>query len=93
MVADLDFLEQNGDTAEASIRAGVAALRGDKVTMFAALDESLHKTISPKQLRVFPVFEDYRDDPDFPSIDRVSRCRLTRKMFTCTMKIPRKVGG
>ena len=32
--------------------------------MLAALNESLHKTISPKDLRVFPVFEDYRNDPD-----------------------------
>ena len=72
MSADLDFLEQNGYTVEASIRAGVAALRGDKTTMFTALDESLHKTISPKQLRVFPVFEDYRDDPDFISLLRLS---------------------
>ena len=65
MNADLDFLKQNGDTAEASIRAGVAALKGDRQEMFAALKESLHKTIFPAQLRTFPVFEDYKDDPEF----------------------------
>ena len=64
MMADLDFLEDNGHTDEANIRAGVAALRGDKGKLLAALNESLHKTISPKGLRVFPVFEDYRNDPD-----------------------------
>ena len=65
MKADLDFLEQNEDTVEPNVEAGVAALRRDRQRLFAALDESLHKTITPKQLRVFPVFEDYRDDPDF----------------------------
>ena len=65
MMADLDFLEQNRDTAEDNIRAGVAALRGDKQEMFDALHQSLHKTITPRQLTQFPVFEDYRDDPDF----------------------------
>ena len=65
MKADLDFLEQNGDTVEANIRAGVAALRGDREGMFAALNQSLHKTIFPQHLRQFPVFEDYMDDPGF----------------------------
>ena len=65
MKADLDFLEQNGDTEEPNIRAGVAALRGDKNEMFASLNESLHKTIDPRNLTQFPVFEDYMDDPDF----------------------------
>ena len=70
MMANLDFLEQNGDTAEASIKAGVAALKGDREEMFIALNESLHKTISPEQLMVFPVFEDYREDPDFLKLAR-----------------------
>ena len=65
MMEDLSFLEQNGDTAEANIRAGVAALRGNKKEMFAALKESLKDTVSSKDLRVFPVFEDYRDDAEF----------------------------
>ena len=30
MMADLDFLDQNGDTAAENIRAGVAALKGDR---------------------------------------------------------------
>ena len=70
MRADLDFLEQNGDTSDLNIRAGVAALRGDKEKMLTALEESLFKTISPDQLMTFPVFEDYQDDPDFARIAR-----------------------
>lgn len=65
MRADLDVLEQNGDTSEASVRAGVAALRRDKDEMFRALDKALHDTITPSALEAFPVFEDYREDPDF----------------------------
>ena len=65
MKNDLLFLEQNGYTASANIRSGVAALRGDKEAMFSALNESLYKSISPGDLMVFPVFEDYRDDPEF----------------------------
>ena len=70
MMADLDFLEQNGDPREVNIRAGVAALRGDKEGMFAALNQALHKTITPQQLTQFPVFEDYRDDSDFLELIR-----------------------
>ena len=65
MMIDLAFLEQNGDTSEASIRAGVAALQGDRIGMFDALREDRRETLSPKELLVFPVFEDYREDPEF----------------------------
>ena len=65
MKADLNFLEENGDTTETNMRAGVAALRGEREEMFVALGEALDKTISREQLMVFPVFEDYRDDADF----------------------------
>ena len=65
MMEDLEFLEQNGDTAEANIRAGVAALKGDRKELFVALSASLGKTISIENLKTFPVFEDYRYDPDF----------------------------
>ena len=65
MKADLDFLEQNGDTLETNIRAGVAALRQDKEEMLKALDEAMYETLVPEYLKVFPVFEDYREDPDF----------------------------
>ena len=65
MMADLQFLEQNRDTKDSRIQAGVAALRGNSDEMFAALKESLHESIFPEDLKVFPVFEDYRDDPAF----------------------------
>ena len=70
MIADLDFLEQNGDTAQTNIRAGVAALRNEKEEMLLALKESLHKSISPQHLMTFPVFEDFRNDPDFLKLAR-----------------------
>ena len=65
MMNDLEFLEQNGDTASANIRAGVAALKGDREEMLVALGECLNETISAEDLEVFPVFEDYKDDPAF----------------------------
>ena len=65
MMSDLEFLEQNIDSAETAIKAGVAALKEEKEKMFIALKDALHKTIQPENLMVFPVFEDYRDDPDF----------------------------
>ena len=65
MMSDLEFLEQNIDSAETAIKAGVAALKEEKEKMFIALKDALHKTILPENLMVFPVFEDYRDDPDF----------------------------
>ena len=65
MGEDLEYLETNGDTKVDSIRAGAAALRGDKSAMFEALKKCLYKTVAPQQLTTFPVFEDYQDDPDF----------------------------
>ena len=65
LTADLNFLDHNGDTVASNIKAGVAALRKDRKAMFDALKECLYKTISPTQLSVFPVFEDYQDDPEF----------------------------
>ncbi len=65
MMDDVAFLEQHTDRSESNIRAGIAALKGDKEEMFLALKEAMHKTISAEQLRTFPVFEDYQDDPDF----------------------------
>lgn len=65
MMDDLDFLVRNGDTAKSNIRAGVAALKGEKHEMIDALRDALHKTIQTDELTRFPVFEEYRDDPDF----------------------------
>lgn len=68
MAADLDFLEMNGSTDEPYLRAGVAALRKNKPEMFDAIKESLHKSLLPRNLREFPVFEDYREDLDFKEL-------------------------
>ena len=72
MNADLEFMELNGDTEQANIRAGVAALRGDREEMFAALNEAMYKSIFPQNLTRFPVFEDYKDDSEFLEIIRTS---------------------
>ena len=65
MLADLDLLEMQGDTADLMIKVGVAALKGEREAMMIALSEAIHKSITPKQLKEFPVFEDYQEDPEF----------------------------
>ena len=65
MEEDLIKLEQSGEPALPALAAGVAALRGDKEAMLSAIGKDGHRSLGPKQLREFPVFEDYRDDPDF----------------------------
>ena len=65
MEADLDFLEGSRATSRPNIKAGVAALRGDREGMFTALKDCMHKLITPHELLTFPVFEDYQDDPEF----------------------------
>lgn len=65
MESDLDFLEQHEHDGESNLRAGIAALRQDKINMINALDEALGETIFRKDLFTFPVFEDYQDDEEF----------------------------
>ena len=65
MQEDLRILDEADGRTHPNIKVGVAALRGDKEKFFAELDKVLNKTISPKALREFPVFEDYQDDIDF----------------------------
>ena len=69
--AELDSLE-NERAAYGVYRdyfeAGIAALRGHKDRMLVAIKAALHQTISPDQLMIFPVFEDYREDPDFSEL-------------------------
>ena len=72
MNVDLEFLEANDDTADAALRAGVAALRKEKREMLLALREALDVSLSPKLVMVFPVFEDYRDDSEFLEVVRSS---------------------
>ena len=68
MMADITFLEESGVTVEDNVRAGVAALKGDRESMLEAIRDALGQSISPHSLRVFPVFEDYRDDPEFKGL-------------------------
>ena len=65
MRTDLELLEEAGYTDEINMKAGVAALKGDRAEMLATLDKCVPEMIAPSQLREFPVFEDYQDDPDF----------------------------
>ena len=80
MMNDLEFLEHNGDTSSASLRAGVAALKGDREDMLTALGECLNETISPEDLEVFPVFEDYQDDPMFVDFVRTAKQEWLSRM-------------
>ena len=65
MAADLEILETNALSDNPSLRAGIAALRKNKKDMFDAIEEARHGPMLLRHLREFPVFEDYRDDPDF----------------------------
>ena len=52
-----------------ALKAGVAALRRDKKAMLRALREALNKGyLSVGDVELYPVFEDYHDDPDFKSL-------------------------
>ena len=76
MMKDIAYLELNGDTAEPNIQAGVAALKGDRKTMFLALKDCLHSTVSPEHLKLFPVFEDYQEDSEFLELIKSSSEQL-----------------
>ena len=68
MMADLDFSgAERGYFRRVLSEAGVAALTGDKTRDVRRVATRLCiETISViEHLSVFPVFEDYRDDPDF----------------------------
>lgn len=62
---DLHFLERHGYSRVAAIKAGIAALKGEKEKMISAIKEALPTSITKKDLKAFPVFEDYQNDPDF----------------------------
>ena len=68
MMIDVRFLEESGVTVESNFKAGVAALKGDKDAMLQAIRDGLGDSLSPNSLRVFPVFEDYREDPEFKGL-------------------------
>lgn len=68
MKDDLDYVESNYDTTDARLRAGIAALRGNRESMLVALKQSLPSDLTPRDLQNFPVFEDYQNDPEFLSL-------------------------
>ncbi len=54
---------------EDDIRAGIAALRKQKKVMLTALRDALEsKLLTPGQVEMFVVFEDYWDDPDLQTL-------------------------
>ena len=65
MTSELLRLEESGVTVDPRLNAAVAALKGDKERMLTALKAAINVTLSPNEIAVFPVFEDYRDDPQF----------------------------
>jgi NAD-dependent SIR2 family protein deacetylase len=79
MEKDLKAIEERGP--EESLRAGIAALRKDKKEMLKMLSIAVNKGIlSTEQIKVFPVFEDYRKDEDFKKFTRdIGRKRLVNK--------------
>jgi len=51
------------------IRAGIAALRKQKKVMLKALRDALEsKVLTPSEVEMFVVFEDYWDDPDLQAL-------------------------
>lgn len=57
-----------GGPHQPGIAAGVAALRKDKEKMLEMLNIAFNRSLlSIENLKLYPVFEDYRDDTDFKS--------------------------
>ena len=61
----LALLETLGHADNPRVAVAIAALRGDKAAVLGALNDRPNELFSPREVRVFPLFEDYRDDPDF----------------------------
>ena len=70
---DLNFLERHGYARDVAIRAGIAALKGKKEEMISAIREALPNSLTIKNLKSFPVFEDYRNDEDFLQLFDVNK--------------------
>lgn len=64
MEEDLKEIEEREPNE--ALKAGIAALRKDKPTMLNMLNIAVDKgLISVAHMKMFPVFEDYRDDEEF----------------------------
>ena len=56
-----------------AIEAGIAALKNDKTLLLENLRKALRGGyITLEDVQLFPVFEDYRDDPEFKELIRES---------------------
>ena len=64
----LDRLEALGYDDNSRFKVAIAALRGDKSAMLNVLKERTGKIFSARELTIFPLFEQYRDDPDFKNL-------------------------
>lgn len=61
-----DLVEIEEREPDESLKAGIAALRKDKKKMLSMLSAVVDKgLLSTEHIKMFPVFEDYRDDQDF----------------------------
>lgn len=71
MESELRFLEANltpESPMSGAFEAGIAALRRDKEKMLRAIKKALGTELTKKSVAKFPVFEDYRDDPDLKAL-------------------------
>ena len=64
----LDTLEEFGYDEDPKFAVAIASLRGNKQEMFELLRDHPGRLFPAQALRIFPLFEDYRDDPDFAKL-------------------------
>ena len=65
MLVTLDLMEAFGYANDRIFGIAIAALRGEKDVMINALQERPNQVFTARELRVFPLFEEFREDPDF----------------------------
>ena len=65
MLVTLDLMQAFGYANDRPFGIAIAALRGEKDAMISALKERPNEFFTARALRVFPLFEEFRDDPDF----------------------------
>ena len=65
MLVTVDLMEAFGYASDRVFGIAIAALRGEKDAMIDALKERPNQIFTARELRVFPLFEEFRDDPDF----------------------------
>lgn len=89
MLVTLDLMEALGYDSDRTYSIAIAALRGEKDVMIDALKEGSRRAFSPMELRVFPLFEHYRDDPEFVElVERLEEETPTRPMYRSVGSTP-----